>query len=49
MLYPTSEITGTVIKVDFVIQSLLETNCVPLMPFLELPQNGIIFALNCND
>lgn len=26
MLYPTSEITGTVIKIDFGIQSPLETN-----------------------
>lgn len=49
MLCPTSEITGTIIKVDFLIQSLLKTNCVSLLPFLELPQNDIIFALNCND
>lgn len=49
MLCPTSEITGTIIKVDFLIQSLLKTNSVSLLPFLELPQNDIIFALNCND
>lgn len=49
MLCPTSEITGIVTKGYFLIQILLETHCVPLFPFLELPQSNIIFAWNCND